>query len=156
MKQRIRMTYVPFKKGEKVWLEGQNLKLPYNKKITTKREGPFEITEVLLPVNYRLKVPWKIHDIFHATLLTPFKENEVHGTNFTRPPPEIIDDQPEWEVERIMRHTGTKKIRYQVKWKGYEDLTWEPKENLSNAAELIKDYWQNAKKPRGHPEDKAN
>jgi len=39
----------------------RNLSLSYNKKITTKREGPFLITEVLGPVNYRLKLPdkWK-------------------------------------------------------------------------------------------------
>jgi hypothetical protein len=46
MKEKIKSTYQPFKKGEKVWLEGRNLKLNYNKKITTKREGPFEILEV--------------------------------------------------------------------------------------------------------------
>src|SRR4030088_994207 len=104
------MTYKPFEKGDRVWLEGRNLGLPHNKKITMKREGPFKITEVLPPVNYRLKVPWKIHDVFHASLLMPYKENEVHGPNYERPPPEIINDEPEWEVERIIRHKGTKKI----------------------------------------------
>ena len=144
MKTRIRENYVPFSIGQKVWLEGRNLKTPYNKKITTKREGPFLITEVLPPVNYRLKLPhgWKQHDVFHAGLLTPYKENGIHGPNFTRPPPDIIEDKEEWEVERILRHKGTKKIVYQVKWTGYEDLTWEPEENLTNANEIIKDYWK--------------
>jgi hypothetical protein len=156
MKDRIKTTYHPFKKGDRVWLEGRNLKLPYNKKITTKREGPFEITEVLLPVNYRLKVPWKIHDVFHASLLTPYKENRVHGPNYTQPPPDLIEGEPEWEVERILRHSGTKNIRYQVKWKGYEDLTWEPEENLQNARESINAYWTASRKTRGHPKDKGN
>ena len=144
MKTRIRENYVPFSIGQKVWLEGRNLRLPYNKKITTKREGPFLITEVLPPVNYRLKLPhgWKQHDVFHAGLLTPYKENGIHRPNFTRPPPDIIEDKEEWEVERILRHKGTKKIVYQVKWTGYEDLTWEPEENLTNANEIIKDYWK--------------
>jgi hypothetical protein len=42
-----------FKKGEKVWLEARNLKLPYlSKKIAPKRTGPFKVTEVLSPVSY--------------------------------------------------------------------------------------------------------
>ena len=65
------------------------------------REEPFQITEVLPPVNYclRLLVGWKQHDVFHAGLLTPYRENGTHGPNFTRPPPETIDDDKEWEVE---------------------------------------------------------
>jgi hypothetical protein len=44
--------------------------MSYHKKIAPKREGPFEIDEVLGPVTYSLKLPktWKIHDVFHAIL----------------------------------------------------------------------------------------
>ena len=52
MKNKIQSTYHPFKKGDRVWLEGTNLRLGYNKKITTKQEGLFDITEVCGPVNY--------------------------------------------------------------------------------------------------------
>jgi len=84
MKERIKSTYKSFVKGQKVWLEGTNLKLGYNKKITMKREGPFVIMEVIGPVNYKLKLPlkWTIHPVFHAILLTPYEENEVHRENF--------------------------------------------------------------------------
>ena len=49
-----------------------------------KREGPFEITDVLGPLTYRLHLPerWKIHNVFHASLLRRYKENEVYGTNY--------------------------------------------------------------------------
>jgi len=65
----IRASYQPFTKGQKVWLEGQNLSLSYNKKIMTKREGPFLITEVLGPVNYRLKLldKWKQRNTVRGT-----------------------------------------------------------------------------------------
>jgi hypothetical protein len=144
MKTRIRESYTPFAKGDKVWLEARNLIRTYNKKITTKREGPFVITEVLGPLNYRLKLPegWKIHPVFHASLLSPYVENGTHGRNFPRPAPDLIDNQEEWEVERILRHKGTKNISYQVKWHGYEDPTWEPEKNLANAADIIADYWK--------------
>ena len=55
-----------------------------------KQEGPFEIEEVLGLVTYQLKLPesWKIHKVFHATLLHPYKENEVYGENYPRPLPD--------------------------------------------------------------------
>ena len=52
MKEKIKTTYELFEKGQQVWLSGKNLFLLYNKKITMKQEGPFEILEVLPPVNY--------------------------------------------------------------------------------------------------------
>ena len=41
-----------FQKGEKVWLDSRNLKTLYHKKMAPKREGPFEITDVLGPLTY--------------------------------------------------------------------------------------------------------
>jgi hypothetical protein len=142
MKEKIKSTYEPLAKGQKVWLERRNLALGYNKKITTKREGPFEILEVYPPVNYKLKLPekWRMYNVFHASLLTPYRENEVHGPNFTRPPPDLIDNEPEWEVERIIRHCGKKNLEYQVKWRGYAEYTWEPAGNLEHAPDIINDY----------------
>ena len=106
MAHRIKSSYEKFKKGQLVWLEARNLKLRYNKKIATKREGPFEILEVLGPVNYRLKLPphWKMYNTFHAVLLTPYTENDIHGPAYPKPPADIIDREPEWEVDRIIKH----------------------------------------------------
>jgi hypothetical protein len=72
----------------------------HHKKITPKREGPFEIDEVLGPVTYRLKLPesWKIHNVFHATLLRPYIENEVYGNNYPRPLPELLEGEEVYEV----------------------------------------------------------
>ena len=103
---RRKSTFTPFKKGDKVWLDSRNLKMTYHKKMKPKREGPFSITEVLGPVTYRLRLPpsWRIHDVFHATLLRPYKENEVYGKNFTEPPPELIEGEEVYEVESILNH----------------------------------------------------
>jgi len=56
-------------------------------------------------VAYRLKLPphWKIHDVFHASLITPYKETDIHGPNFIELPPDIIEGKPEWEVEQILK-----------------------------------------------------
>jgi hypothetical protein len=51
--EQITQKFIPFKKGDKVWLDLKNLKLPYpTKKLAPKREGPFPITEVISPLSY--------------------------------------------------------------------------------------------------------
>jgi len=78
------------------------------------------------PINYQLKLPtqWSIHDIFHIDLLTPYQETLTHGVNYSRPPPDLINDQEEYEVKKILDswHFGRRcKLQYLVKWKGYPD-----------------------------------
>jgi hypothetical protein len=103
MVERQKSIFTPFKK---VWLDSRNLKTIYYRKMKLKREGPFEITEVPGPVTYRLKLPasWRIHNVFHATLLKNYKENEIYGENFTEPPPELIDGEEVYDVETILNH----------------------------------------------------
>jgi Chromo (CHRromatin Organisation MOdifier) domain len=94
------------------------------KKFALKRYGPFPITDVISLVVYRLNLPltWKIHNVFHVSLLTPYKETEEHGPNFAEPPPELIEEQEEYEVEQVLasRLYGCwKKLQYLIRWKGY-------------------------------------
>ena len=50
--ERKKKMFISFKKGQKVWLDIQNIKTTYHKKMAPKQEGPFEIEEVLGPVTY--------------------------------------------------------------------------------------------------------
>jgi hypothetical protein len=91
--------------GDKVWLEGANLKLTHPKaKLDAKRYRPFLITKEISPVVFQLMLPsqWRIHNVFHASLLMPYKEMEEHGENFAQLPPELIEGQEEYEVEQII------------------------------------------------------
>ena len=66
-----------FKIGDEIWLEGTNLKLPYQStKLAPKRYGPFKIIKEISPVAFQIKLPsnWKIHDVFYASLLSPYRE----------------------------------------------------------------------------------
>jgi Integrase zinc binding domain/Chromo (CHRromatin Organisation MOdifier) domain len=122
--------FVPFEKNQKVWLGTRNLKISHHKKIAPKQEGPFQIDEVLGPVTYQLKLPesWRIHNVFHATLLWPYIKNKVYGNHYLRPLPELLEGEEVYEVETILEHQRRGRgYQYYVKWKGYSitKATWE-------------------------------
>ena len=85
----------------------------YHKKIAPKREGPFEIMKVIGPVTYQLKLPetWKIHNVFHAALLQQYKETEIYGANYPRPPPELVEGEEVYEVETSKTRKGLPILR---------------------------------------------
>src|ERR1700734_95526 len=147
MADRRKLTFIPFKKGDRVWLDSRNLKTIYHKKMKPKREGPFSITEVLGPVTYRLQLPatWRIHNVFHAALLRPYKENEVYGENFVEPPPELEEGEEVYEVETILNHRKRGRgYQYFIKWRGYPitDASWEPEHAFSDNGDTLTRYKQ--------------
>ena len=96
--------FTPFKKGQKVWLNTWNFKTGHHKKIAPKHEGPFEIEEALGPVTYRLPESWKIHNVFHVTLLHPYIENEIYRNKCPWPLAELLEGEEVYEVETILKH----------------------------------------------------
>ena len=131
MADRWRSTFIPFKKGDKVWLDSRNLKTIYHKKMKPKQEGPYVITEVLGLVTYWLLLPasWQIYNVFHAMLLRKYKESKVYGENFMEPPPELVEGEEVYEVETIFNHRRRGwGYHYFIKWWGYpiSDASWEP------------------------------
>ena len=121
-----------YQDGDLAWLEGCNLHLDQPAvKLSPKHHGPFKVTRVLSPITYQLELPsqWKIHNVFHINLLTPYHETDIHGPNFTQPPPDLINGQEEYKVKEILdsRKWGWGcKVQYLVKWKGYpsSDNQW--------------------------------
>jgi hypothetical protein len=92
-----------------------------------------------------LKLPktWRIHPVFHADLLSKYRENEVHGKTPPPPVPELVQGEEEYEVEAIVTHKYDRgKIRYLVKWEGYpsSENTWEPESHLKRSKELLDVY----------------
>jgi hypothetical protein len=88
-------------------------------------------------VNYCLKLPtqWSIHPVFHIDLLTLYHETPIHGANYQRPPPDLVEGEEEYEVETVLASQcfgRGKKLQYLVKWKGYPDSDnqWINKEDV--------------------------
>ena len=97
------------------------------------------------PVTYKLKLlkQWRVHPVFHASLLSPYKQTEAHGPNYTSPPPDLVNGEEEYEVEAIIAHRKRGAgHQYLVKWKGYgsNNNSWEPECNLGNTVEILQEY----------------
>jgi Chromo (CHRromatin Organisation MOdifier) domain len=103
-------------------------------KLEPKHYEPFSITKVISDIVLKLKLPYqwikyKVHPVFHASLLSPYKETEEHGPNFLEPPPEVIEGAEEYKVKAILKDkTIRRKCHYLIKWKGYTNIhnSWEP------------------------------
>jgi hypothetical protein len=141
---------------QQVWLEGTNVKTTHPKaKLAPRRHGPFKILSTT-PTNSRLKLPpsWRIHPVFHNSLLTPYKETPEHGPNYTQPPPEIVEGEDEhYEIEIILnaRPTPNKRgIQYLVKWKGYPDSenSWIPSSGMKHAQKLVQEFHSRHPRPQ--------
>jgi hypothetical protein len=137
-----------YKAGDKVLLEGTNIKTDRPmKKLDDKRYGPFEVEKKVGRGAYKLKLPktWRnLHPTFNEYLLTPYKEPEFPTQQKeSPPPPDIIDQVPEYEVEEVIDSRKRRgKLEYLVHWKGYprEERTWEPAANLANAEAARKEF----------------
>ena len=119
------------KVGDYVLLSTKNL-MPESyqgaRKLMPKYSGPYRITEAVTPVTFRLDLPTtvlerKVHNAFHASLLTPYRADK----NFDRrpvpaPPVALTDGTVEYEVIKILRSRKRRgRTQYLVSWKGYDD-----------------------------------
>jgi len=131
--------------GDLVMLNGRNVKTRRpSKKLDHKNHGPFQIEKIisLLAVRHTLPRKWKIHNVFHVSLLEPYRTSEH------RAPPDPskilreaddIEQSEEYDVEEVMSSVergrrSNKKILYLVKWLDYperKDWTEEPFDNFS-------------------------
>ena len=121
--------------GDKVLLDARNLTLlTPSRKLSARNLGPYTVIAKHGMVNYELDLPkdLRIHPVFHAGLIIPYKKGD-NPEGDHRPDPEIIQGEEEYEVEEIEgieKRQG--KWMCRVKWKGYpeDENTWEPLSNM--------------------------
>jgi len=157
--------------GDLVMRSGCNIKTRRpSRKLDHKNHGPFQIEEIVSPLAVHLTLPrkWKIHNVFHVSLLEPYRTSEH------RAPPDPskvlreaddIEQSEEYDVEdgmaSVERGRGNnKRILYLVKWLDYperKDWTEEPFDNFSvGGQEKLREFHQrNLNAPRDYRLDDA-
>lgn len=139
--------------GTKVWLRRTHITTQRpSAKLDYTHLGPFKVTAQVGIRAYRLELPptMKIHPVFHVSLLEPVHHDMIPGRIHEPPPPIIINDTEEYEVEAILsRRVRHGRIEYLVHWKGYgiEDRTWEPAKNLTHCRDLVNKFLSKTKSP---------
>ncbi|KAE8238369.1 hypothetical protein A4X06_0g8816, partial [Tilletia controversa] len=145
-----RRTDFEFNINDLVLLSTENIKTTRpSKKLDFRRAGPFKILSKVGKVSYKLDLPSSmsgLHPVFHISMLEPYHD-PASGSSLPRapapPPPDIINDMPEYEVETILaKRTYRRQVQYLVKWVGYplHDATWEAADHLSNSQRLIQAF----------------
>lgn len=104
------------------------------------RAGPYRISLMKTPLVAKLDLPDDvlIDNNFHVSLLRPaplgFPSQEE-----ARPPP-IDVTANEYVVEAILAHRYHRnRLQYRVKWRGYDDPSWEPATTLEDC-QALDDY----------------
>ncbi|CAI7742893.1 unnamed protein product [Closterium sp. NIES-53] len=135
--------------GDQVLLDTRNLNLSHlPSKLRPRFCGPFLVEAQVTPVTFRLRLPdtWKLHNAFHVQLLKPYKDpnQQFQGRQLPPPPPVLIQDEPEYEVERVLTHRrrGGKTLEFLLRWKGYDPTEdrWVAEADIGNARRALKDY----------------
>jgi len=137
-----------------VMLNGCNIKTRRpTKKLDHKNHSPFQVEKIVSPLAVRLTLPrkWKIHNVFHVSLLEPYRTSKHRA----RPDPskvlreaDDIEQSEEYDVEEVMSsvergRSNNKQILYLVQWLDYperKDWTEEQLDNFSTVG--LEKLWE--------------
>lgn len=136
---------VDFDVGDEVYVTTKNWHSHRpSHKLANQASGPYKIIEKL-GNSYKLQLPksMRVYPVFSPDKLRrATRTDPLPGQLVDPPAPERINDQEEWEVERVLAaRLHYRKLQYQVKWYGYdEDLNWYPASNFKNAPKQLQDF----------------
>ncbi len=109
-------------KGDKVWLNLKNIRTDRPCKKFDAKNAKFTIIEKISSHSFRLDTPPGIHNVFHSMMLWPAAVDPLPSQRAAdpQPPPQIVGDEEEFEVEEILREKlvrrrGGAKKKYLVK-----------------------------------------
>ena len=145
---------VGYKVGDLVLLSTRNLRMKGTPgKLQKRFVGPFRVTEIIGEQAYRLALPkeWRIHPVFHVSLLRDWKAAEVQEDQLVSKEDALEVEEPYWEIEKVLRWQKVKRNKKIIKeclvlWKGFpvEEATWITPEQLIRP-ELLQQFIQEDK-----------
>ena len=135
-----------WKKGDWVLLSTKDLvfKERPSKKLMERYVGLYAIEEVVSSNVVKLRLPssMRIHLVVNVSRIVRYKV-QIKGQRKEEGKPVEVEGVEEWEVEKILNKKRIRGVeKYLVWWKGFtmEGDTWERRENLKNAEELIEEF----------------
>ena len=143
---RHRLDAPQFEVGDFVWLLRRNIATTRPcPKLDYKKLGPFRIIEKIGSMVVRLELPshFRIHNVFHVSLLEPRHISEIPGRHPSPPPPIQLSTGEEYEVDQILdSRLFRRQLQYLVLWKGYpiSEATWEPTHHLKHGPDIVRAF----------------
>ena len=135
-----------WKKGDRVLLSTKDLVFKERpaRKLVDRYIGPYTIEEVISTNAVKLRLPtsMRIHPVVNVSRIVRYKE-QMKGQKKEEGKPIEIEGVEEWEIEKILNKRKIRGIdKYLVRWKGFtaEHDTWEKKEDLRNAREVLEEF----------------
>ena len=135
-------------------LSAKNLKQKKSsKKLSNKMIEFFRIQELIDKQMYRLdlSVIYRVHFVFHVFLLESYNRRLNDDSILDYFVLKLIDDEQEWEVEKILQKRKRKKILYyKIQWKEYliEYDQWISSEDMKDVSKLIEAFETELKRER--------
>ena len=103
---------IHYEVGDLVPLSTRNLKMTGTPgKLQRRFVGPFQVIETIGQQAYRLSLPedWKIHPMFHMSLLKDWRIANLQDDQPVTPDDASEVEEPYYEIERILRWRKVKK-----------------------------------------------
>lgn len=132
-----------FKEGDKVWLNLKNIATERPSRKLDWIHAKYSVTRTFQNNAhfYELDVPSRIHKKFHVSLLRPAGTDPLpsQSSDKAEPPPIISTEGDEmWLIDEILkartrRHGRGSRREVLVKWKGYDEPSWEPLTELQDS-----------------------
>ena len=101
-----RLEHPPFQIGDKVLINVKNIRTRRSfKKLNHRYLEFFPITKLIgsKAVQVGLSKTMHCHNVFHVSLLEPYKTNTFDGRKQRIPEPTIVDGEEEYEPEKILQ-----------------------------------------------------